>query len=176
VEEQRTVARNVAQQREWYGEPLGDRVRRLVVAFDVSQAQLADVLGVSPPMLSQLMSGRRAKIGNPAVLARMVMLERRVLTPEVASGDPAAIRAALVQVRDSRPTVGRDTLLVDEDGDQAAIQALRKFAEPAELEAAAGLLTDEFPALAGLLVRAADAELPVPEVVGQSGALPDPEG
>ena len=181
VEEQQTVARNVAQQREWYGEPLGDRVRRLVVAFDVSQAQLADVLGVSPPMLSQLMSGRRAKIGNPAVLARMVMLERRVLTPEVASGDPAAIRAALVQVRDSRPTVGRDTLLVDEDGDQAAIQALRKLAEPAELEAAAGLLTDEFPVLAGLLVRAADAELSVPElpgseVAGQPGALPDPEG
>ena len=60
VEEQEAVARNLAQQREWYGEPLGDRVRRLVVAFDVSQAQLADVLGLSPPMLSQLMSGRRA--------------------------------------------------------------------------------------------------------------------
>src|SRR5262245_22418237 len=84
VDEQLAVARNVSLQREWYGESLGDRVRRLVVAFDVSQAQLAEVLGLSAPMLSQLMSGRRAKIGNPAVLARMVMLERRVLTPEVA--------------------------------------------------------------------------------------------
>ncbi|MCA1675356.1 MAG: helix-turn-helix domain-containing protein [Actinobacteria bacterium] len=176
MEEQQTVARNVAQQREWYGEPLGDRVRRLVVAFDVSQAQLADVLGVSPPMLSQLMSGRRAKIGNPAVLARMVMLERRVLTPEVASGDPAAIRAALVQVRDSRPTVGRDTLLVDEDGDHAAIQALRKLAERAELEAAAGLLAEEFPVLAGLLVRAAETDPPGPEVAQHPGALPGSEG
>lgn len=181
MEEQQAVARNVAQQREWYGEPLGDRVRRLVVAFDVSQAALADVLGVSPPMLSQLMSGRRAKIGNPAVLARMVMLERRVLTPEVASGDPAAIRAALVQVRDSRPTVGRDTLLVDEDGERAAIQALRKLAERTDLEAAAGLLAEEFPVLAGLLVRAADAgpliaEPPAAEVPGQPRALPDPEG
>src|ERR671917_2457873 len=113
VEEQLTVTRNIALQREWYGEPLGDRVRRLVVAFDVSQAQLAEVLGLSPPMLSQLMSGRRGKIGNPAVLARMVMLERRVLTPSVASGDPAGIRRALEQVRDSRPIVSCDTLPVE---------------------------------------------------------------
>lgn len=165
------MARNVARQREWYGEPLGDRVRRLVVAFDVSQAQLADVLGVSPPMLSQLMSGRRAKIGNPAVLARMVMLERRVLTPEVASGDPAAVRAALVQVRDSRPTVGRDTLVVEDNGDHAALRALRRLADAAELAAAAGLLEEEFPLLAGLLLRAADPELQEPEVA-QSGAFP----
>ena len=52
MEEAQGVQRNVALQREWYGEPLGDRVRRLVVAYDVSQAQLADVLGISPPMLS----------------------------------------------------------------------------------------------------------------------------
>lgn len=179
VDEQQAVARNIAQQREWYGEPLGDRVRRLVVAFDVSQAQLADVLGVSPPMLSQLMSGRRAKIGNPAVLARMVMLERRVLTPEVASGDPAAIRAALEQIRDSRPTVGRDTVLVDDDGDHAAVRGLRKLAEGAELLAAAELLAEEFPALAALLLRAADADPPAlsnaSEAAERSGALPGPD-
>lgn len=162
MEELQTVARNVAMQREWYGEPLGDRVRRLVVAFDVSQAQLADVLGLSPPMLSQLMSGRRAKIGNPAVLARMVMLERRVLTPDVASGNPGAIRSALDQVRDSRPTVGRDTLPVEERGDEA-IPALRKLAGPAELAAAADLLQEAFPVLADLLSRAADSEQPTGE-------------
>src|ERR671937_438298 len=89
VEEHKIVQRNLALQREWYGEPLGDRVRRLVVAFNVSQAHLAEVLGISAPMLSQVMSGRRAKIGNPAVLARMIMLERKVLTTEVASGDLA---------------------------------------------------------------------------------------
>ena len=155
VDEQLAVARNVALQREWYGEPLGDRVRRLVVAFDVSQAQLAEVLGLSAPMLSQLMSGRRAKIGNPAVLARMVMLERRVLTPEVASGDPAAIRTALEQVRDSRPTVSRDTLPVEKHGDEVLLPALRALAPPAELAAAARLLREGFPLLAGLLRRAA---------------------
>jgi len=175
VDEQRAVARNVARQREWYGEPLGDRVRRLVVAFNVSQAQLAEVLGLSAPMLSQLMSGRRAKIGNPAVLARMVMLERRVLTPAVASGDPIAIRAALEEVRDSRPTVSRPTasgstvsgstvswstggaepLPVEKYGDEVLVPALRAVADPAELAAAARLLQDRFPALAALLARAA---------------------
>ncbi len=160
MEEQATVQRNVAQQREWYGEPLGDRVRRLVVAFDVSQAQLAEVLGLSPPMLSQLMSGRRGKIGNPAVLARMVMLERRVLTPGVASGDPAGIRRALEEVRDSRPTVGRptvgrETLPVEEHADETLLSGLRTVVPPRELMAAAGILDGPFPMLAELLRRAA---------------------
>lgn len=156
MEEHQVVQRNVALQREWYGEPLGDRVRRLVVAFAVSQAQLADVLGISPPMLSQLMSGRRAKIGNPAVLARMVMLERRVLTPDVASGAPEAIRRALEQVRDSRPTVSRDSIPVDEgDTEDGALVALRRAAGRDELVGAAEALDGRFPALAGLLRRAA---------------------
>ena len=155
MEEQATVQRNVAQQREWYGEPLGDRVRRLVVAFDVSQAQLAEVLGLSPPMLSQLMSGRRGKIGNPAVLARMVMLERRVLTPSVASGDPAGIRRALEEVRDSRPTVSRETLPVEEHANETLLSGLHTVVPPHELMAAAGVLDDRFPMLAGLLRRAA---------------------
>jgi transcriptional regulator with XRE-family HTH domain len=166
VDEQLAVARNVALQREWYGESLGDRVRRLVVAFDCSQAQLAEVLGLSAPMLSQLMSGRRAKIGNPTVLARMVLLERRVLTPEVASGDPAAIRAALEQVRDSRPTVSRptgdwDALPVGEHGSwnlDVLIEALRAVAAPAELAAAAGLLREQCPQLARVLRHAAGTE------------------
>ncbi|MCA1821568.1 MAG: XRE family transcriptional regulator [Pseudonocardiaceae bacterium] len=172
MDEQLAVARNVALQREWYGESLGDRVRRLVVAFDCSQAQLAEVLGLSAPMLSQLMSGRRAKIGNPSVLARMVMLERRVLTPEVASGDPAAIRAALEQVRDSRPTVSRPTggrsassleiLPVEEHGSwdnpDVLVEALRAVVAPAELAAAAGLVREQCPKLARVLRHAAGTE------------------
>lgn len=177
MDEQLAVARNVALQREWYGEPLGDRVRRLVVAFDVSQAQLAEVLGLSAPMLSQLMSGRRAKIGNPAVLARMVLLERRVLTPDVASGDPAAIRAALEQVRDSRPTVSRptgswETLPVEEQGAEALVPALRALAGPAELAAAARLLGEGFPLLAGLLRRAAGPDQEIGSGGDQRSTMP----
>ncbi|WP_018685977.1 transcriptional regulator [Actinokineospora enzanensis] len=152
MEDHKIVQRNIALQREWYGEPLGDRVRRLVVAFDVSQANLADVLGISAPMLSQVMSGRRAKIGNPAVLARLIMLERKILTPEVASGRREALQKALDDVRVSKPAVTRDNLPVDVG--RSAIMALRRLAGADDLTAAAGLLDDRFPDLADLLRRA----------------------
>jgi transcriptional regulator with XRE-family HTH domain len=155
VEDHKIVQRNLALQREWYGEPLGDRVRRLVVAFNVSQAQLAEVLGISAPMLSQVMSGRRAKIGNPSVLARMIMLERKVLTPDVATGAPEALQRALDDVRDSKPTVGRDSLPVGDGWDEAAAYgALRRVSDPLELRQAADVLGEDFPALAELLRRA----------------------
>ncbi|GAB3683147.1 helix-turn-helix domain-containing protein [Saccharopolyspora tripterygii] len=159
MSESSSVQRNLALQRQWYGEPLGDRVRRLVVAFRISQAQLADVLGISAPMLSQVMSGRRAKIGNPQVLARLVMLERKVLVPGVAAGESDAIKQALEDVRGSQPSVGRDNLPVKQatNGEQIAWPVLLDVAKPTELEAAASLLEGRYPRLAGLLRRAADS-------------------
>ena len=74
------VAQGREQQRELYGAPLGDRVRRLTAALGISQARLARTLGISPAMLSQLVSGRRVKIGDPAVLARMMLLDQRCHT------------------------------------------------------------------------------------------------
>ncbi|EQD88236.1 DNA-binding protein [Saccharopolyspora erythraea D] len=160
VEEQKSVQRNLALQRQWYGEPLGDRVRRLVVAFRISQAQLADVLGISAPMLSQVMSGRRAKIGNPQVLARLVMLERKVLIPGVAAGDSEAMKHALEDVRNSQPSVGRDNLpVMQAAGEETAWPVLREVARPSELEAAASMIDGHYPALAGLLRRAANGDL-----------------
>ncbi|WP_158892364.1 helix-turn-helix domain-containing protein [Amycolatopsis anabasis] len=155
MEDHKIVQRNIALQREWYGEPLGDRVRRLVVAFDISQAFLAEVLGISAPMLSQVMSGRRAKIGNPVVLARMIMLERKILTPAVASGNKEALLAALEDVRESRPTVGRDNFPVGAVADdQTVLAALREIAEDEDLGEAASRLEGDFPAIADLLRRA----------------------
>lgn len=158
MEEHKSVQRNLALQRQWYGEPLGDRVRRLVVAFRISQAQLAEVLGISAPMLSQVMSGRRAKIGNPSVLARLVMLERKVLIPGVAAGDSDAISHALKDVRESRPSVGRDNLPVMASGDDSAWPVLREVAKSSELEAAAAMIDGHYPALAALLRRAATGD------------------
>jgi transcriptional regulator with XRE-family HTH domain len=161
VEDHKIVQRNLALQREWYGEPLGDRVRRLVVAFRVSQAQLADVLGISAPMLSQVMSGRRAKIGNPSVLARMIMLERKVLTPDVATGAPEALQRALEEVRVSKPTVSRDSLPVNgangANDEALLLTNLRRIADRRELSQAADVLDEDFPALAELLRRAGKA-------------------
>ncbi|CAM2941191.1 helix-turn-helix transcriptional regulator [Saccharomonospora xinjiangensis] len=159
MDDHKIVQRNIALQREWYGEPLGDRVRRLVVAFDVSQAYLAEVLGISAPMLSQVMSGRRAKIGNPVVLARLIMLERKVLTPDVAAGSKEAIRAALEDVKASRPTVNRDNFPVGIGPDETAVlTALREIAEDESLLDAAERLDADFPAIADLLRRAGKAQ------------------
>jgi transcriptional regulator with XRE-family HTH domain len=157
VEDPKIVQRNLALQREWYGEPLGDRVRRLVRAFNISQANLADILGISAPMLSQVMSGRRAKIGNPSVLARLIMLERKVLIPDVAAGEPAAMKQAMLDVRDSRPKVGRDVLPVDGSTDAtAAVAALRNILSSDDLVAAAELVDEDFPELGELLRRASE--------------------
>ena len=90
------LARNRGRQRELYGAPLGDRVRRLTAGLGITQGRLAQTLGVSPAMLSQLASARRVKIGDPAVLARLQLLDRRC-----ASGPPrarAAVDALLAEV------------------------------------------------------------------------------
>lgn len=157
MEEQKIVQRNLALQRQWYGEPLGDRVRRLIVAFRTSQAQIAEVLGISAPMLSQVMSGRRAKIGNPSVLARLVMLERKVLMPGVAAGESAAVEQALEDVRHSRPSLARENNppVHRSNGEESAWPVLRKAARPSELESAAEMIGGDYPALASLLRRAA---------------------
>ncbi|MFI1091720.1 DNA-binding protein [Streptomyces sp. NPDC020917] len=80
-------------QRGWYGEPLGDLFRRLIADLGLqNQVRLAGVLGLSAPMLSQLMSGQRAKIGNPAVVQRLQMLQE--LAWQVTEGSTGAMEAA----------------------------------------------------------------------------------
>lgn len=73
--QQEATARARDLQRSWYGEPLGALFRRLIDDLGLNQARLAAVLGLSAPMLSQLMSGQRAKIGNPAVVQRVQALQ-----------------------------------------------------------------------------------------------------
>jgi transcriptional regulator with XRE-family HTH domain len=130
-----------------------------VRAFNISQAYLADILGISAPMLSQVMSGRRAKIGNPSVLARLIMLERKVLVPDVASGKPEAMKQAMIDVKESRPQVGRDVLPVDGSSDaNTAVSALRNILSSDDLQSAAELVDDEFPELGDLLRRAGERQ------------------
>ncbi|MGZ0152040.1 helix-turn-helix domain-containing protein [Kribbella sp. WER1] len=62
---------NLQQQVELYGEPLGEVVRRVTQALGLTQGGLAAVIGLSAPMLSQLVRAQRVKIGNPAVVTRL---------------------------------------------------------------------------------------------------------
>lgn len=90
------VAENRRRQRELYGEALGERVHRLLGALGVTQARLASALGLSPAMLSQLSGARRVKIGDPAVLGRLITLDRRVARGPV---PPAEVEPLLEHVR-----------------------------------------------------------------------------
>ncbi|MCJ1678662.1 DNA-binding protein [Streptomyces sp. APSN-46.1] len=89
--QQEATARARELQRSWYGEPLGALFRRLIDDLGLNQARLAAVLGLSAPMLSQLMSGQRAKIGNPAVVQRVQALQ--ILASQVADGSVSAVEA-----------------------------------------------------------------------------------
>ena len=98
------IGRNRARQAEWYGEPLSERLGRLLRHLGISQAMLADILGLSAPMLSQLMSGQRAKISNPAVFARLISLEEIAVDPRRIHWSPAEAQARLGAVRAQQPT------------------------------------------------------------------------
>jgi transcriptional regulator with XRE-family HTH domain len=143
-------ARNLARQRALYGEELREKIRRMQSALDVSQARLARSLGISTAMLSQLMSGRRVKIGDPSVLARLLLLDRQVSRSSGnLAGDPVRTEALLAHVRDSRPNLGVPTAAAD------PADALRGVAPAAQLAAAANVLGPRFPSIAELLRRAA---------------------
>ncbi|MHC1560313.1 helix-turn-helix domain-containing protein [Actinomycetospora sp. C-140] len=141
------VRRNRELQRRFYGEPLGDRLRRLLGALDISQAVLAETLGLSSAMLSQLISARRVKIGTPAVLGRLVLLEQRIL----AGDGPTDVGRLLAEVRASQPRSGPPA-----PRSADSYELLRTVADPDELARAADTLDGGFPSLAGLLRRAAD--------------------
>lgn len=99
------------QQRALYGMPLSERFGAVMQAYGVSQRALAGVLGLSAPMLSQLISAQRIKIGNPAVYERLVMLEERQ--------DETDLPAVLQQVQDSDPVLSTGVSRVRPAGDQA---------------------------------------------------------
>src|ERR1700754_4036356 len=120
-----------------------------------SQRRLADTLGLSTAMLSQLISARRVKIGDPAVLARIDLLDRYVRRSR--RGAPVPTEALLAHVKQSRP---RRAMPERPPQTTASAQTLHEVANSAELAAAANVLGPRFPALAELLRRVAIERLP----------------
>jgi transcriptional regulator with XRE-family HTH domain len=164
------VVENRTRQAELYGAPIGDRVRRLTTGLHITQARLARALGISAAMLSQLASGRRVKIGDPAVLARLLLLDQRcteLVTPDA----PLTARAVEVLLADvarahwqfsptplppAPPVRLRPVPPVPPPaGGTTAADALRRLAAPARLAAAAATLGPGFPELAEVLRQAA---------------------
>lgn len=106
-----TAQGDSSRQVELYGEPWSVRLTRLLQAYRLSQAKLGAAIGLSAPMVSQLMSGQRVKISNPAVFGRIVRLEEQLSAPGIVAGDPAAIAGVLAEIATARPltTLGMPT-------------------------------------------------------------------
>lgn len=122
----------IEQQRAIYGTSLAERFGAVMQSYALSQRSLARVLGLSAPMLSQLMGGRRIKIGNPAVYGRLVMLEAR-------AGE-ADRDAVLRQVEHSDPRTATQSAVEPRDGNghRTTVEYLRSIADPAALSELAG--------------------------------------
>lgn len=143
-------------QRAAYGEALNETFDRIRQAFGLNQAGLAEILGLSAPMLSQLNSAQRVKIGNPAVLSRVHQLND--LVEELAAGQVAEqdVTAKLEEIKNSKGSLGRTTKMMAERAPDAVVVAgirnlLRAVASGAELRSAAAQLQEQHPALAEVL-------------------------
>lgn len=82
---------NREEQRRLYGATLGELLSDYATSLSVSQARLAGLLGLSPPMLSQLMNARRVKIGNPSAVRQLQTMHEVVA--DVKEGAMAAEEA-----------------------------------------------------------------------------------
>jgi hypothetical protein len=149
----------VTRQVDLYGLTWADRLHRLMAAYRLTQARLAAVIGLSAPMVSQLISGQRVKISNPAVYARVVRLEELAGSPGVAAGDPAEIARVLADVTSTAPTLTTVALLAQppHPGErEQAVRQLAAIAPPTVLRMAAAAVPST--ELARLLDDAAAAD------------------
>lgn len=145
------------QQKQAYGEPLSEAFSRFREAFGLNQSELATVLGISAPMLSQLNSGQRVKIGNPAVMQRLQRLEDLVgqIRSDTLPGEQ--IPAMLEEIKAATGRLTRSTTaVVPVEADDASVVAgmrnlLRAVASGQEIRSAAEALESEHPGLAEVL-------------------------
>lgn len=158
---------NLRQQTELYGEPLGVLMRRIAGTLGLTQARLAEAIGLSAPMLSQLMSGQRVKIGNPAVVSRLHRLD--LLVHRVTEEGLAEPQIA-IELDDIRGSTGAFTRSTPTSAPPSSMPAasnprpdpravvreiqdlIRGVASAGEVQRAAELIAAESPGLAELLL------------------------
>ncbi|SJM70841.1 hypothetical protein [Gulosibacter sp. 10] len=150
------VHANRRAQCELYGDTLEARLGAVRRAYGIPQRRLAQVLGVSAPMLSQLISARRVKMGNPLAYERMVELERRAgelartdvetILGEVAAADITTTTQQRIRTGTAAPAVS---------GDEAA-EMLSRGVDAEELRSAGDVLraSGAAPALLALIEAA----------------------
>ncbi|MGI8524269.1 MAG: hypothetical protein ACR2K3_13325 [Nocardioides sp.] len=141
-----------AQQAELYGATIGGSVRRISATLGLSQAAVARVLGISAPMLSQLVHAQRIKVGNPLALQRLQSL--LALADEVDSGlahDAVAPRLEAIAAEESTTLTRRRDPSAPAEASAAISGVLRAVAGGREIAEAAALLAATHPEVAELL-------------------------
>lgn len=146
-------ADGLAQQTELYGAPLADTVRRVTGTLGLSQSRVAKVIGMSAPMLSQLVTGSRVKIGSPRSLARLQSLVQ--LCDDVDRGLAHELLESRLEEISTQAldTLTRPASRLPPTSPAASVQQLlRAVASGRELRAAAAALSVEHPDLADVLL------------------------
>lgn len=142
--------RNRDEQVRLYGAALGELLGDVSSAFAVSQTRLAQLLGLSAPMVSQLASAHRVKVGNPAAMARLQRMLELARDVRLGRLDREAALAELDASRDDQ-ILTRPTRRGARGGAASVQSLLRSVASAAELVTAAELLEPQHPALAEVL-------------------------
>jgi transcriptional regulator with XRE-family HTH domain len=149
------LGRNRDQQAAVYGEPLGHLFGRVGEQLGLTQARIASILGLSAPMLSQLASAHRVKIGNPVAVQRLQSLVG--LGAAVAAGRVplAEVEARLADIATQASVVTQSTTsgsTLSAAGAARAVQGLfRAVASAEELLDAAAIIGKKYPEIAKLL-------------------------
>lgn len=146
-----TTVDALEQQRALYGAPLSELGATVRTGLGLTQGKLAEALGLSAPMLSQLMSGQRVKIGNPAVVHRLQRLLD--LAREGVSLSPDEIQGRIAAISEEQSTLTGaaidDTQTVRALAASATVEQLLSTAEAAEASGA-GVLADQLRRAAGV--------------------------
>jgi hypothetical protein len=137
-------------QAQLYGEPLGDILSRCGRTLGLNQTRLAAVLGISAPMLSQLVNAHRVKIGNPVAAQRLQVMHDVVGAVE--RGD-LGIESALERIAEVHG--GGDILTTRRSTrDDSALQTqamFRAVASASDHLDAAEILNGQHPEIAEML-------------------------
>jgi transcriptional regulator with XRE-family HTH domain len=155
------LAVNREEQRALYGAPVGELVRAVTGPLGFSQAATAGILGLSPAMLSQLVTGHRVRIGNPRVLHRLrLLLALAQESPRLSRRTLAGRIAEIGRARDDLTTAERPggrtaaravSPVTAASAARLIADLLRSAATPDELDRAATVLDDVAPGLAEIL-------------------------
>lgn len=89
-----------------YGESVDVLAQKAQSLLGLGIPDLADLLGLSVPMLRRLLDGERARTGNPVAVARLTLL--REFTDQLITGQasPEDIPLTIAQIRASSTPAG----------------------------------------------------------------------